>query len=85
MHRVPEGQSAPGGLELQADYWRLLGSAPPGGIDTVLTSGSEIDLQLDNRHLMIRGENTSKILRLVSIVAKAFRAHYEDRGYTEVS
>ncbi|CAF4453660.1 unnamed protein product, partial [Adineta steineri] len=44
---------------------------------------SHPDVQLDNRHMMLRGENTSKILRLRSIVTQCFRDHYFDRGYYE--
>lgn len=34
--------------------------------------------------MMIRGENTSKILRLRSIVTQCFRDHYFANGYYEV-
>lgn len=34
---------------------------------------------------MIRGENTSKILKMRSVVMQAFRSHYFERGYTEVT
>lgn len=82
---VPEGKSAPGGHELKVDYWEVIGLAPPGGADNVLNEEASVDVQLDNRHIMIRGENTSKILRMRSIVMQAFRGHYFDRGYTEVT
>ncbi|CAH8619743.1 unnamed protein product [Schistosoma bovis] len=84
VKQLPSGKSAPGGIELVADCWTMIGKAPAGGIDSVLTVESDIDTQLDNRHLVIRGENTSKVLRLISVALEAFRAHYLDRGYVEV-
>nr|QBH73679.1 aspartyl-tRNA synthetase [Nicoletia phytophila] len=85
LKTVPEGKMAPGGHELQVDYWEVIGQAPPGGADTILNEEALPDVQLDNRHIMIRGENTSKVLRMRSIVMQAFRDHYFSRGYTEVT
>lgn len=82
---VPEGKTAPGGHEMEVDYWELIGLAPAGGADNLLNEEAHPDVQLDNRHMMIRGENTSKILKMRSAVMQAFRAHYFDRGYTEVT
>lgn len=82
---VPEGKVAPGGHELSVDYWELIGLAPPGGADAILNEEAQPDVQLDNRHIMIRGENTSKVLRMRSVVMQAFRSHFFDRGYTEVT
>ncbi|EDW72681.1 uncharacterized protein Dwil_GK17133 [Drosophila willistoni] len=82
---VPDGKSAPGDLELHVDFWELIGLAPPGGADAILNEEAHPDVQLDNRHIMIRGENTSKVLKMRSVVMQAFRAHYEDRGYNEVT
>ncbi|KAH8362045.1 hypothetical protein KR200_005569, partial [Drosophila serrata] len=82
---VPEGKTAPGGHELNVDYWEVIGLAPPGGADAILNEEAQPDVQLDNRHIMIRGENTSKVLKMRSVVAQAFRAHYEARGYNEVT
>lgn len=52
---------APNGVELQVDYWRLVGSSPAGGADTILNEEAQPDVQLDNRHIMIRGENVSPL------------------------
>ncbi|XP_022900526.1 asparagine--tRNA ligase, cytoplasmic [Onthophagus taurus] len=82
---VPEGKSAPGGHELQVDYWELIGLAPPGGADSILNEEALPDVQAENRHIMVRGENTSKVLRMRSILMQAFRDHYIDRGYCEIT
>jgi len=85
LKAVPEGKTAPGGHELIVDYWELIGLAPPGGADNILNEEAHPDVLLDNRHIVIRGENTSKILKMRSVVMQAFRSHYFDRGYTEVT
>ncbi|XP_014274349.1 asparagine--tRNA ligase, cytoplasmic [Halyomorpha halys] len=85
IKELPEGKSAPGGHEMQVDYWELIGLAPPGGADSILNEEALPDVQLDNRHIMIRGENTSKVLKMRSVVMRAFREHFESRGYAEVS
>lgn len=82
---VPAGKTAPGGHELVVDYWELIGLAPPGGADAILNEEANPDVQLDNRHIWIRGETTAKILKMRSVVMQAFRSHYFDRGYTEVT
>ena len=38
------------------DYWELVGAAPAGGVENAVTEHSHIDVQLDNRHLLLRGE-----------------------------
>lgn len=75
---------APGGHELHCDFWELIGLAPAGGADNLLNEESDVDVQLNNRHMMIRGENISKILRVRSIVMQCFRDHFFSRGYCEV-
>lgn len=85
LKAVPEGKNAPGGHELIVDYWTLIGLSPAGGADNLLNEDAHPDIQLDNRHMMIRGENTSKVLRMRSVVLQAFRDHYASRGYCEVT
>ncbi|XP_078052418.1 asparagine--tRNA ligase [Augochlora pura] len=85
LESVPEGKNAPNGHELHVDYWKLIGAAPAGGADSILNEEAHPDVQLDNRHIMIRGENTSRVLMMRSILMQAFRDHYHDRGYYEVT
>ncbi|XP_031625737.1 asparagine--tRNA ligase, cytoplasmic [Contarinia nasturtii] len=82
---VPEGKTAPDGHELKVDYYKVIGLAPAGGADTILNEESHPDVQLDNRHIMIRGETTSKVLKMRSVVLNAFRSHYADQGYNEIT
>lgn len=58
---------------MQVDFWELVGLAPPGGADSILNELANPDVQLENRHIMIRGENTSKVLRMRSVLLQAFR------------
>jgi len=81
LEEVPEGQQAEGGHELKVDFWRLVGESPGGGIETAVNKESHADVQLDQRHLLIRGENTAKVLKLRSLLMSAFTSHYMSRGY----
>ncbi|KAH0627847.1 hypothetical protein JD844_008354 [Phrynosoma platyrhinos] len=83
LNLVPEGKQAPGGHELNCDYWELIGLAPAGGADNLVNEESDVDVQLNNRHMMIRGETLSRILKVRSTVVQCFRDHFFDRGYYE--
>ncbi|RWS06864.1 asparagine--tRNA ligase: cytoplasmic-like protein [Dinothrombium tinctorium] len=85
LKETPKGQSTPGGHELHCDYWELVNNAPAGGIENVLNEESHIDVQLDQRHLMLRGEKLSKIMIFRSILTQAFRDHFFAAGCCEVT
>ncbi|XP_020898234.1 asparagine--tRNA ligase, cytoplasmic isoform X2 [Exaiptasia diaphana] len=82
---LPEGKTAPGGHEMSVDYWELVGASPAGGVENLSSEESGIDTQLDNRHIMIRGETLSRILRMRSVVTQCFREHFFDQHYVEVT
>ena len=50
---------APGGHELVADFWELVCASPAGGVESVVNESSSVDAQLDQRHLMLRGDTVS--------------------------
>lgn len=85
LKELPPGKSAPDGHELQVEKIELIGNAPPGGIDNALNEESGVDVQLDQRHLMLRGENLSRIMLFRSLVTKHLRQHYYDRGFVEIT
>ena len=60
---------APGGHELSADFWELVGSSPAGGVENVVNENAHIDVQLDQRHLMLRGETVHKVFMLLTLLA----------------
>lgn len=82
---VPDGKAAPGGHELVCDFWELVGSAPAGGADNLLNEESSVEVQLDHRHMLLRGETLARLLRLRSALVQCFRDHYFSRGYHEVT
>ncbi|KAL8565234.1 hypothetical protein ACOMHN_001132 [Nucella lapillus] len=84
ISEVPEGKKAPDNHEMKVDYWELIGAAPPGGAENLLNEDANPDVQLDNRHMMIRGKNTSKVLKMRSVIIQCFRDHFFNRGYFEV-
>jgi len=85
IKELPEGKTAPDSHEMNVDFWELVGASPAGGADNLLNEEAHVDVQLDNRHIMIRGENTSKVLKMRSVVMQCFRDHYFHRGYFEVT
>ena len=84
---VPEGQTAPDGHEMMVDYWELIHRAPSDleSFENVLNTESNVDVLFNNRHLVIRGDTASKIIKLRSKVMYEFRNHYHANYYTEVT
>ena len=44
---------------MTVDYWELIGQAPAGEANNLLNTEAHVGVQLDNRHMMIRGEVVS--------------------------
>jgi len=87
LQPVLEGKTAPGGHELIVDYWRVLG-ASPGGEDAFtnrLNEKSDPSIQADLRHLVIRGETASAVLKLRAALLSSFRTSLVSRDLLEVT
>lgn len=84
---VPEGKSAPGGHELMVDYWQIIHAAPSGqeAFENRLNKEANPDVLYDLRHLVLRGETASGLMKLRSVFLQAFRAHYMQEGYFELT
>ncbi|KXS20729.1 hypothetical protein M427DRAFT_51707 [Gonapodya prolifera JEL478] len=87
LKEVPAGKTAPGGHELQVDYWELIGAAPGGdeAITNKISAEASPDLLYDQRHLVIRGDTASAVLRLRHATLRGFRAFFDKKGLYEVT
>ncbi|CDF36522.1 asparaginyl-tRNA synthetase, partial [Chondrus crispus] len=72
------------GFELQVDYWQLVG-ATSSDIDMLFTKDSNVDILLNQRHLVLRGSKASSILRMRSIITQCFREHFFAEHYVELT
>jgi len=89
LRKVPEGATAPDGRELQVDYYKVIGAAPTGDdaiTNKVSSEQNQWDSQmLDNRHLVLRGDNASSVMKVRSAIEWAFAKAYKDLHFTKVS
>ncbi|EOO02284.1 putative asparaginyl-trna synthetase protein [Phaeoacremonium minimum UCRPA7] len=89
LRKVPEGATAPDGRELAVDYYEVLG-ASPGDAEAITSKISadqdpwEADM-IDNRHLVLRGDNASSVMKIRSEVDFAFRYLYKQLKIRQVS
>lgn len=80
MWEVPPKQHAPDDRELHADYYEIIGRAAGDkeAITTVVAPDADQQTLLDSRHLVLRGENSSSVMKVRAAVLRAFRQTYEE-------
>ncbi|KAL3230177.1 Asparagine--tRNA ligase, cytoplasmic [Nakaseomyces bracarensis] len=85
--KVPEGKSAPGGVELVVDYYEIVGLAPSGddAFTNKIAEGADPSLLLDQRHLTLRGETLSAVMKVRASLMKSIRRVFEEESLTEVT
>jgi asparaginyl-tRNA synthetase len=82
---IKEDSRAPyAGVEVQAETLDVLGNSNTD-FDTSVQAEAGNQIALDLRHLFIRGENTSAILKIRAFLLKTLRRYYDDNGYYEVT
>lgn len=87
VKRVPEGKSAPGGVELDVDYYEIVGLAPSGdeAFSNKVQECADASLLLDQRHLMLRGEGLSSVMKVRARFLKFIRRVFEEERLVEVT
>ncbi|OUM57156.1 hypothetical protein PIROE2DRAFT_21530 [Piromyces sp. E2] len=87
LKELPEGKKAQGGHELIVDYYEVLGKAAGGdeAFSAKLNAESNADVLYDQRHLYLRGETASKVMRVRSVTLRAFREFFEKKHFNEVT
>ncbi|KAJ2716485.1 asparagine--tRNA ligase [Coemansia spiralis] len=87
IKKLPEGKTAPDGHELAVDYWEVVGTAPGGdeAITNRINSESDPSLRYQQRHLVIRGDTASAVLKVRARVMRAFREHFDSISCLEVT
>lgn len=76
---VREEPRSPGGVELQAETYKLL--AP--SVDYPITPKDHgTDFLMNHRHLWLRSKKQMAVMRVRSEIINAIRSYFDDRGFT---
>jgi len=76
---VKKDERAPGGYEIQAKSFDVVGFAEPFPI----TKDQSEEFLRDNRHLWIRSRKITSMMKIRSTVSGAIHTFFRDRGYYE--
>merc|ERR1712087_703008 len=70
--------------ELEVDYYEVVG-ASSAEVNNIVNDDANPQVQLDQRHWVIRHERTSIMLRMRCYLTQAFRDHFYAKGMIEVT
>lgn len=87
MRAVPPKQHAPDNRELHVDFFEVIGRAAgdKDAITTRVAPDADPQTLYDNRHLVLRGETSSSIMKVRAAVLRAFRQTYVETRLLEVT
>jgi asparaginyl-tRNA synthetase len=77
--KVREDKRAPGGYEIQAKDFKVIGFAEPFPI----TKDQSEEFLRDNRHLWLRSRKITAMMKIRSTVTGAIHKFFRDKGYYE--
>ncbi len=78
---VVEDHRAPGGYELRASGFQVHGESH----DFPIYEDQSVEYLLDNRHLWLRSQEMTHMMRVKHHMLRAFRSWFDERGFTEVT
>ncbi|KAJ5101538.1 asparaginyl-tRNA synthetase [Penicillium alfredii] len=80
-------QHAPNNRELHADFFTIIGRAAGDkeAITTRVAPDADPQTLYDNRHLALRGETSSSVMKVRSATLRAFRRAFEENRMLEVT
>lgn len=78
---LSEDERAPGGIEMRADSFRVVGTALPFPI----TEYQSEELLLDNRHLWVRSREQNAIMKVKATVLEGAREWLKENDFVEVT
>ena len=87
MKAVPPKQHAPNDRELHADFFTVIGRAAGDkeAITTRVAPDADPQTLYDNRHLVLRGEMVSAVMKVRAATLRAFRQTFEEQRLLEVT
>jgi len=89
MRKVLAGQSAPDNRELHVDYYKVWGRSPSDAEAITNKVSAQQDqweaAMLDQRHLVLRGDVASSVMKVRSAVEWAFAKAYKELRFTKIS
>lgn len=89
MKKVPAKQRAPDDRELHVDYYKVLGASPSDADAITNRVSAQQDpweaTMLDQRHLVLRGDTASSVMKVRSAVEWAFAKAYKEMHFTKIS
>jgi len=84
VRKVPEGKSAPGGVEMDIRTLKIGQVVPTNQPFPITPKEHGVDFLMDQRHLWIRSNRQHAILRVRHEIIRAVRNFFDDRGFTLV-
>ncbi|GKZ35794.1 hypothetical protein AbraIFM66950_006589 [Aspergillus brasiliensis] len=87
MRAVPPKQHAPNNREMHADFYTIIGRAAGDkeAITTRVAPDADPQTLYDNRHLVLRGETASSVMKVRAAALRAFRQTFEENRMLEVT